>query len=194
MDWGIPQCEKGIGKVILKPDSPDVIAGVQVQAYPLWPDDRGYFLEIMRFGQGLPAGFDAATTQVSAALSYPDTIKEIYGEFDADDSCPELTDIQTKATIRWFEMICAFGREATIRAKFDRSTLELVFETAITPAAPSKLADAIATIQSGSSLFAKMLGDRGAFNYSSNLTMDAEEAKKFGEIVASSGGKAPLEE
>ena len=85
MDWGIPQCEKGIGKVILKPDSPDLIAGVQVQAYPLWPDDRGYFLEIMRFGQGLPAGFDAATTQVSAALSYPDTIKAFHYHMEQTD-------------------------------------------------------------------------------------------------------------
>ena len=78
MDWGIPQCDKGIGKLILKPDSADLIAGVKVSAYPLWPDDRGYFLEVIRIGQGLPGYFDPATTQVSAALSYPGAIKAFH--------------------------------------------------------------------------------------------------------------------
>jgi dTDP-4-dehydrorhamnose 3,5-epimerase len=73
-----PTCEKGIGKVILAPDSKDLIAGVQIQPYPVWPDDRGYFLEIARIGQGLPAGFPKETTQVSAALSYPGTIKAFH--------------------------------------------------------------------------------------------------------------------
>ena len=51
-----PTCEKGIGKVIVAPDSKDLIAGVRVQPYPIWPDDRGYFLEVARMGQGLAAG------------------------------------------------------------------------------------------------------------------------------------------
>lgn len=74
----IPRCEKGIGTVILKPDSPHGIDGVEIRPYALWPDDRGYFLEVMRFGQGLPAQFPAASTQVSAALSYPGTIKAFH--------------------------------------------------------------------------------------------------------------------
>lgn len=74
----VPKCEKGIGAVILNPDSPHCIAGVEARPYPLWPDDRGYFLEVMRFGQGLPAQFPAASTQVSAALSYPGTIKAFH--------------------------------------------------------------------------------------------------------------------
>ena len=73
-----PACEKGIGKVILSPDSKEIIPGVRVNPYPLWPDDRGYFLEVMRFGQGLPAEFPTGSTQVSAALSYPDTIKAFH--------------------------------------------------------------------------------------------------------------------
>ncbi len=52
-----PTCEKGIGNVILTPDSKDLIAGVRIEPYPVYPDDRGYFLEIARLGQGLPAGF-----------------------------------------------------------------------------------------------------------------------------------------
>jgi dTDP-4-dehydrorhamnose 3,5-epimerase len=73
-----PVCEKGIGSVITRPDAPELIAGVRVQPLPLWPDDRGYFLEVMRMGQGLPAGFPAESTQVSAALSYPGTVKAFH--------------------------------------------------------------------------------------------------------------------
>jgi dTDP-4-dehydrorhamnose 3,5-epimerase len=73
-----PTCEKGIGSVILTPDSKDLIAGVKIVPYPVYPDDRGYFLEIARLGQGLPAGFSKESTQISAALSYPGTIKAFH--------------------------------------------------------------------------------------------------------------------
>jgi dTDP-4-dehydrorhamnose 3,5-epimerase len=74
----IPTCARGIGDVILAPDSPKLIDGVRVCPYPLWPDDRGYFLEVLRIGNGLAADFDPATTQVSAALSYSGTIKAFH--------------------------------------------------------------------------------------------------------------------
>ena len=73
-----PTCEPGIGKVIRTPDSADLIDGVRVKPYDLWPDDRGYFLEVARMQQGLAADFAPATTQVSAALSYPGTIKAFH--------------------------------------------------------------------------------------------------------------------
>jgi len=73
-----PVCEKGVGKVIVAPDSKDLIAGVRAYPYPVWPDDRGYFLEIARLGQGLAVNFTLETTQVSAALSYPGTIKAFH--------------------------------------------------------------------------------------------------------------------
>ncbi len=74
----LPKCEKGIGALIQAPDSPHLIAGVQVQPFKLWPDDRGYFLEVLRMGQGLLGGFPAAVTQVSAALGYPGTVKAFH--------------------------------------------------------------------------------------------------------------------
>ncbi|HYO83597.1 MAG TPA: dTDP-4-dehydrorhamnose 3,5-epimerase family protein [Bryobacteraceae bacterium] len=74
----IPACKPGIGDVILSPESPRVIAGLQVMPYPLWPDDRGFFLEILRVGKGLGAQFDPASTQVSAALTYPHAIKAFH--------------------------------------------------------------------------------------------------------------------
>lgn len=73
-----PACEPGIGKVIRTADAADLIDGVRVQPYDLWPDDRGYFLEVIRMRQGLAASFAPETTQVSAAVSYPGTIKAFH--------------------------------------------------------------------------------------------------------------------
>jgi dTDP-4-dehydrorhamnose 3,5-epimerase len=64
--------------VIVAPDSKDLIDGVRIRQVALWPDDRGYFLEALRMGQGLGSGFDPATTQVSCAVSYPGTIKAFH--------------------------------------------------------------------------------------------------------------------
>ena len=73
-----PHCEPGIGRLIRTPDSTDRIQGVEIRPYDLWPDDRGYFLEVARMRQGLAAEFPAESTQVSAALSYPGTIKAFH--------------------------------------------------------------------------------------------------------------------
>ena len=81
----IPTCDAGIGKVILSPSSGDLIDGIEVKPFPLWPDDRGYFLEVGRLGQGLIADFPVGTTQVSAALNYPGIIKAFhYHKFQTD--------------------------------------------------------------------------------------------------------------
>jgi dTDP-4-dehydrorhamnose 3,5-epimerase len=71
LEIATPECEKGLGQVILAPDSKDLIPGVRIHPYPLWPDDRGYFLEVLRVGHGLAGEFPKDSTQVSAALSYP---------------------------------------------------------------------------------------------------------------------------
>lgn len=73
-----PKCEPGIGKVIREPGAADLIDGVVLKRFELWPDDRGYFLEVARMGQDLAAGFQQQSTQVSAALSYPGTIKAFH--------------------------------------------------------------------------------------------------------------------
>ena len=78
LELATPECEKGIGKVIVAPDSKELIAGVKIYPYPVWPDDRGYFLEVARMGQGLTEAFPKESTQVSAALSYPGTIKAFH--------------------------------------------------------------------------------------------------------------------
>jgi len=73
-----PQCEHGIGTVIRTLGAGGMIAGVVVRAVDVWPDDRGYFLEVARMRQGLAAEFPSDSTQVSAALSYPGTIKAFH--------------------------------------------------------------------------------------------------------------------
>jgi dTDP-4-dehydrorhamnose 3,5-epimerase len=73
-----PKCEPGIGKVISTVDSAGLIDGVRVQPFDIWPDDRGYFLEVIRMRQGLAASFAPETTQVSAAVSYKGTIKAFH--------------------------------------------------------------------------------------------------------------------
>ncbi len=81
----VPKADPGIGKVILSPTSADLIAGVEIKPFSLWPDDRGYFLEIARLGQGMVADFPAETSQVSAALNYPGIIKAFhYHKFQTD--------------------------------------------------------------------------------------------------------------
>ena len=74
----LPQCDKGLGKIITSLESPDLIAGVRLAALSIFPDDRGYFLEVQRFGRGLAADFPAVSSQVSVALNYPGTIKAFH--------------------------------------------------------------------------------------------------------------------
>lgn len=85
VEIAIPTCEAGIGKVIVSQNAPDLIADVQVKAFPLWPDDRGYFLEVARLEEGMVSDFPAGTTQVSAAVNYPGTIKAFhYHKYQTD--------------------------------------------------------------------------------------------------------------
>jgi dTDP-4-dehydrorhamnose 3,5-epimerase len=74
----VPSCEKGIGAVITSPASERLIDGVRIEPLALWPDDRGHFLEILRVGHGLAAGFPASTSQVSATLTHPGVVKAFH--------------------------------------------------------------------------------------------------------------------
>ncbi len=87
----IPRCDHGIGDVILQADSAKLIDGVRVQPVAVWPDDRGFFLEILRTGEGLVQAFPAAATQVSAALSYPGTIKAFHYHLEQTDCWTGVT-------------------------------------------------------------------------------------------------------
>lgn len=78
LELALPENEKGLGKQIGDVDSPDLIEGVRLHPLQIHPDDRGYFLEVQRFGRGLAAHFPPATTQFSSALNYPGAIKAFH--------------------------------------------------------------------------------------------------------------------
>jgi dTDP-4-dehydrorhamnose 3,5-epimerase len=78
LELAVPECAKGLGAVILAPDAKALIEGVRVEPFPIYPDDRGCFLEVHRMGRGLAAAFPAESTQTSAAVNHPGTIKAFH--------------------------------------------------------------------------------------------------------------------
>jgi len=110
----VPECAKGIGAVIGSADSPQLIAGVRVQPLPLHPDDRGYFLEVQRLGQGLAADFPAATSQVSAALSYPGTVKAFHYHLHQTDCWTPVMGMFQVALVDLRTGSPTFGRRNTM--------------------------------------------------------------------------------
>ncbi len=109
----VPHCEKGIGAVITSPDSKHLIAGVRVSPLTLWPDDRGHFLEVQRFGQGLAAAFPAASTQVSAAVNYPGTIKAFHFHRHQTDCWTPVAGMLQVALVDLREGSATFGARNT---------------------------------------------------------------------------------
>jgi dTDP-4-dehydrorhamnose 3,5-epimerase len=79
---------KTLGKIIGKPNSPDLIDGVQIEPLQIYPDDRGFFTELARLGKGLAANMvpDAVhKIQISLTLTYPGTIKAIHYHSEQTD-------------------------------------------------------------------------------------------------------------
>ncbi len=114
IELNVPVAEPGIGKVILSPSSSDLIADVKINPFPVWPDDRGYFLEIARLGQGLVEQFPSATTQVSAAFNYPGIIKAFhYHKFQTDYWVPSAGLLQV-ALVDLRAGSRTYGRKNTI--------------------------------------------------------------------------------
>jgi len=97
----LPKCEKGIGDVILATDSPKLIAGVICAPFAVWPDDRGYFLEVQRIGVGTAGHFPKESTQVSAAVNYPGIVKAFHFHRHQTDWWTPAT-----ACFRWCWPIC----------------------------------------------------------------------------------------
>jgi dTDP-4-dehydrorhamnose 3,5-epimerase len=78
LELAVPECPKGIGSLVGAVDSPERIAGVRIAQLAVHPDDRGYFLEVQRLGEGLARAFPPDSSQVSGALSYAGTIKAFH--------------------------------------------------------------------------------------------------------------------
>ena len=77
-DVDIPVCQKGVGTVITAARSDRLIEGIRVEPIALWPDDRGHFMEVLRVNHGLAADFPAATSQVSATVTYAGIVKAFH--------------------------------------------------------------------------------------------------------------------
>ncbi len=114
LELGRPGCERGIGAAIQRPDSSELIHGVRIQLCTLWPDDRGYFLEIARLGQGLVAEFPAAGSQVAAALSYPGTIKAFHYHLHQHDCWTVVAGMVQAALVDLRLGSPTFGRRNTL--------------------------------------------------------------------------------
>ena len=79
---------KTLGKIIAKPNSPDLIEGILIEPLQIYPDDRGFFCELARFGTGLASKMvpdDQRKIQVSLTLTYPGTIKAIHYHSEQTD-------------------------------------------------------------------------------------------------------------
>jgi len=78
---------RNIGTVIIQPDSSKLIAGVEIEAGTIHPDDRGFFSELFRVGASrlTQSLMDCATLQVSVASSYPGIIKALHYHFEQTD-------------------------------------------------------------------------------------------------------------
>lgn len=116
MEISIPTCERGIGSLIQSPTSADLIDGVIVTPLSLWPDDRGWFLEVLRMGVGPAAQFPPATTQVSTALSYPGTIKAFHVHHEQTDFWVPAVGLFQIALVDLRPTSPTFGRRNTIYA------------------------------------------------------------------------------
>ncbi len=75
----------GIGDVVSHHRSERLIDGVRAEPVALWPDDRGCFLEVARLGVGLASQFEGGPVQVSAAYSYPGTVKAFHFHLEQTD-------------------------------------------------------------------------------------------------------------
>jgi len=110
----VPECEHGIGDVIVAPDSDALIEGVRIEEGKVWPDDRGYFLEIARMGAGLAGELDAGAVQTSAALSYPATIKAFHYHLEQTDYWSPVAGMFQVALVDFRENSPTFGRKNTL--------------------------------------------------------------------------------
>ena len=79
---------KTLGKIIAKPNSPDLIEGIGIEPLQIYPDDRGFFCELGRLGKGLASKMvpdEQRKIQVSLTLTYPGTIKAIHYHSEQTD-------------------------------------------------------------------------------------------------------------
>ena len=85
----LPHPQPGCGDLISNPQSPQLIQGIEIEPITQYPDERGLFAELFRFGHpGIARDFDPANgtrIQVSFTISYPSVIKAVHYHFEQTD-------------------------------------------------------------------------------------------------------------
>lgn len=85
----VPNSRLGCGDLINQPNAPQLIEGVEVEPVTQYPDERGMFAELFRFGEpGIARDYHPANgsrIQVSYTVSYPGVIKAIHYHFEQTD-------------------------------------------------------------------------------------------------------------
>src|SRR5262245_6341056 len=110
----MPACEPGIGSVITSPKSDRLIEGIRVEPHPVWPDDRGQFMEVLRVGTGLAADFPAETSQVSATVTYPGIVKAFHYHLQQSDCWTVVKGILQIALVDMRKESPTFGQRNTL--------------------------------------------------------------------------------
>ncbi len=90
MELAIRHAErKSLGSVILQRNSRELIAGVVLEPMQVFPDDRGFFMELARLGaSGIAQKMvpeEGRHIQISTTLTYPGTIKAIHYHYEQYD-------------------------------------------------------------------------------------------------------------
>jgi dTDP-4-dehydrorhamnose 3,5-epimerase len=85
----VPRSQSGCGDLINSPSAHQLIEGVEIEPVTQYPDGRGLFAELFRFGEpGIGRDFSAAEgakIQVSFTVSYAGVIKAIHYHFEQTD-------------------------------------------------------------------------------------------------------------
>jgi dTDP-4-dehydrorhamnose 3,5-epimerase len=85
----VPRAQPGCGDNICSPGGKHLIPGVEIEPVTQYPDERGLFAELFRFGEpGIGRDFDQANgsrIQISFTISYPEVIKAIHYHFEQTD-------------------------------------------------------------------------------------------------------------
>jgi dTDP-4-dehydrorhamnose 3,5-epimerase len=110
----VPDCEPGIGTVITDPAGRGLLPGVRIEPQVVWPDDRGYFFEVGRIGQGLIASFPPESTQIAATLTYPGAIKAFHYHLHQTDCWVPSAGMLQVALVDLREGSSTFGAKNTL--------------------------------------------------------------------------------
>jgi dTDP-4-dehydrorhamnose 3,5-epimerase len=100
--------------VITSPTADGLIDGITIEPQNLWPDDRGYFFEVGRIGQGPIATFPPETTRISATFTYPGAIKAFHYHVHQSDCWIPSAGMLQVALVDLRERSRTYGAKNTI--------------------------------------------------------------------------------